>query len=47
VFAALLSALAGDPLTPGALAGGALILAAVVVAEVLPAYLGGREAVSH
>ena len=47
VFAALLSALAGDPLTPGALAGGALILAAVVVAEVVPAYLGGREAVSH
>jgi drug/metabolite transporter (DMT)-like permease len=47
VFAALLSALAGDPLTAGALAGGALILAAVVVAEVVPAYLGGREAVSH
>ena len=47
VFAALLSALAGDPLTAGALAGGALILAAVVVAEVMPAYLGGREAVSH
>jgi drug/metabolite transporter (DMT)-like permease len=47
VFAALLSALAGDPLTAGALAGGALILAAVVVAEVVPAYLSGREAVSH
>jgi drug/metabolite transporter (DMT)-like permease len=47
VFAALLSAVAGDPLTAGALAGGALILAAVVVAEVVPAYLGGREAVSH
>ena len=47
VFAALLSALAGDPLTAGALAGGALILTAVVVAEVVPAYLGGREAVSH
>jgi drug/metabolite transporter (DMT)-like permease len=47
VFAALLSALAGDPLTAEALAGGALILAAVVVAEVVPAYLGGREAVSH
>jgi drug/metabolite transporter (DMT)-like permease len=47
VFAAMLSALAGDPLTASALAGGALILAAVVVAEVVPAYLGGGDVVSH
>lgn len=42
VFAALLARLTGDPLTAAALAGGVLILAAVVVAEVLPPWLAAR-----
>jgi drug/metabolite transporter (DMT)-like permease len=44
VFAALLSGLTGDALTPSQLAGGALILAAVAIAEVLPPYLTARRA---
>jgi drug/metabolite transporter (DMT)-like permease len=43
VFAALLSALTGDPLTASAVAGGALILVAVAVAEVLPPFLAARR----
>jgi drug/metabolite transporter (DMT)-like permease len=42
VFAALLAWATGDGMTASALAGGALILAAVVVAEVLPARSAGR-----
>src|SRR5690606_11951144 len=42
VFAALLARLTGDPLSAGALAGGALILGAVAVAEVLPPWLAAR-----
>jgi drug/metabolite transporter (DMT)-like permease len=44
VFAALLSAATGNPLTPSAIAGGALILLAVAIAEVLPPYLTARRA---
>jgi drug/metabolite transporter (DMT)-like permease len=44
VFAALLSAATGNPLTPSAVAGGALILVAVAIAEVLPPYLTARRA---
>ena len=48
VFAAALSGLTGDPLTPSALVGGALILVAVAIAEVLPPYLTARRvAVGH
>jgi drug/metabolite transporter (DMT)-like permease len=48
VFAALLAQVAGDSLPATSLAGGALILAAVVVAEVLPPYLRTRSpAVPH
>ncbi len=43
VFAALLGWATGDRLSPGALAGGILILAAVVVAEVVPEWLSGRR----
>jgi drug/metabolite transporter (DMT)-like permease len=43
VFAALLAWATGDPLTAGTVAGGMLILVAVVVAEVLPPYLGARR----
>jgi drug/metabolite transporter (DMT)-like permease len=43
VFAALLGWATGDPLTAGTVAGGALIVAAVVVAEVLPATLAARR----
>lgn len=43
VFAALLAWATGDPLTASALAGGLLILGAVVVAEVLPPYLATRR----
>jgi drug/metabolite transporter (DMT)-like permease len=42
VFAALLAWVTGDPLTAAAWAGGVMILAAVVVAEVLPPYLAAR-----
>jgi drug/metabolite transporter (DMT)-like permease len=42
VFAALLSWLTGERLTLTTLAGGALILVAVVVAEVLPTWSAGR-----
>jgi drug/metabolite transporter (DMT)-like permease len=42
VFAALLAWATGDGLTASGVAGGALILAAVVVAEVLPPWLAGR-----
>jgi drug/metabolite transporter (DMT)-like permease len=44
VFAALLSAATGNPLTPSAVAGGALILLAVAIAEVVPPYLTARRA---
>lgn len=43
VFAALLAWATGDPLTAGTVAGGMLILVAVVVAEVLPPYLDARR----
>ncbi len=43
VFAALLAWATGDALTASALAGGLLILGAVVVAEVLPPYLATRR----
>jgi drug/metabolite transporter (DMT)-like permease len=43
VFAALLAWATGDSLSASALAGGVLILAAVVVAEVLPPYLQARR----
>jgi drug/metabolite transporter (DMT)-like permease len=43
VFAALLARVTGDTLTASALAGGVLILAAVVVAEVVPPYLATRR----
>jgi drug/metabolite transporter (DMT)-like permease len=43
VFAALLAWVTGDEMTAATLAGGALILGAVVVAEVLPPYLARRE----
>jgi drug/metabolite transporter (DMT)-like permease len=43
VFAALLAWATGDSLTAGTVAGGVLILVAVVVAEVLPPYLGARR----
>ena len=43
VFAALLSAVTGDPLTASAVAGGALILVAVAVAEVLPPFQAARR----
>jgi drug/metabolite transporter (DMT)-like permease len=43
VFAALLAWATGDGLTASALAGGGLILAAVVVAEVLPPWLDARR----
>jgi hypothetical protein len=47
VFAALLAWLRGDGLSSSALGGGALILGAVVVAEVVPSWwaarVGGRE----
>jgi drug/metabolite transporter (DMT)-like permease len=43
VFAALLAWVTGDQMTAATLAGGALILAAVVVAEVLPPYLARRQ----
>jgi drug/metabolite transporter (DMT)-like permease len=43
VFAALLASATGDPLTGAALAGGILILVAVVVAEVLPPWLAARR----
>jgi len=42
VFAALLAWATGDGLSSGALAGGTLILAAVVVAEVMPPWLASR-----
>jgi drug/metabolite transporter (DMT)-like permease len=42
-FAALLAWATGDPLTAAALAGGILILVAVVVAEVLPPWLAARR----
>jgi drug/metabolite transporter (DMT)-like permease len=44
VFAALLSALIDEPLTAEAVAGGALILIAVVLAEVVAPMLAGRAA---
>jgi drug/metabolite transporter (DMT)-like permease len=43
VFAALLAWVTGDEMTAATLAGGALILGAVVVAEVLPPNLARRE----
>lgn len=43
VFAALLGWAAGDALSWSTLAGGALVLLAVVVAEVLPPYLADRR----
>ena len=43
VFAALLAWLTGEGLTASALAGGVLILAAVVVAEVVPPWLADRR----
>ena len=43
VFAALLAWVTGDEMTAATLAGGTLILGAVVVAEVLPPYLARRE----
>ena len=46
VFAALISWVTGDPLTAGAVAGGVLILTAVVVAEVLPSSLAARRGAS-
>lgn len=42
VFAALLGWVVGDGLTATAVAGGALVVAAVVVAEVVPAALSDR-----
>ncbi|HEY2999131.1 MAG TPA: DMT family transporter [Acidimicrobiales bacterium] len=44
VFAALLAWAAGDPLTAATVAGGLLILVAVVVAEVLPPWVSARRA---
>jgi drug/metabolite transporter (DMT)-like permease len=44
VFAALLSWITGEGLSGAALAGGVLILAAVVVAEVIPPWLATRAA---
>ncbi len=43
VFAAVLSALSGDPLSATTVAGGALILVAVVGAEILPPVLASRR----
>jgi drug/metabolite transporter (DMT)-like permease len=43
VFAALLSWVTGDPLTASMVAGGALILVAVAVAEIVPPWLGARR----
>ncbi|MGH9229256.1 MAG: DMT family transporter [Acidimicrobiales bacterium] len=43
VFAALLSALVDEPLTAAAVAGGALILIAVLLAEVVAPMLAGRS----
>ena len=45
VFAALLAWAGGDGLSGGAVAGGTLILAAVVVAEVVPPWLGSRSTI--
>jgi len=42
VFAALLSALVDEPLTAATMAGGALILIAVLLAEVVAPLLAGR-----
>jgi drug/metabolite transporter (DMT)-like permease len=47
VFAALLAWATGEGLTGAALAGGVLILAAVVVAEVIPPWLASRTAPSE
>jgi drug/metabolite transporter (DMT)-like permease len=44
VFAALLAWATGEGLSGGALAGGILILAAVIVAEVIPPWLTARSA---
>jgi drug/metabolite transporter (DMT)-like permease len=43
VFAALLGWLTGDRLTPAQAAGGALILVAVLVSEVVPKLLTARS----
>jgi drug/metabolite transporter (DMT)-like permease len=48
VFAAVLSALSGDALAAATIAGGSLILVAVVGAEILPPVLtSGRPSVEH